>query len=110
MTQENIIEFKGTKNGILICIKPQHDFEIIKQQLINKIEKAKFFFKGAKIFDIYCDTLTIEQKEELEILMATRYKIHILNQKEKNILDKPESTDTVFTGIKRVKQNLCMVP
>ena len=87
MTQENIIEFKGTKNGILICIKPQHDFEIIKQQLINKIEKAKFF-KGAKIFDIYCDTLTIEQKEELEILMATRYKIHILNQK-KNILTNP---------------------
>ena len=42
MVQENIIEFKGTKNGILIYIKPQQDFEIIKQQLIDKIEKAKY--------------------------------------------------------------------
>ncbi len=100
MLQENIIKFKGTKNGILIYIKPQHDFEIIKQQLIDKIEKARFFFKGAKIFDIHCATLTIEQKEELEALMATRYKIHVLSQKEKDTLCRPESAETtVFTGI-----------
>ena len=99
MVQENIIEFRGTKNGILIYIKPQHDFEIIKQQLVNKIEKAKYFFKGAKIFDIYCDTLTVEQKKELEAFMATRYKIYVLNQEERDILNKPEPVETVFAGI-----------
>ncbi len=99
MVQENIIEFKGTKNGILIYIKPQHDFETIKRQLINKIEKAKFFFKDAKIFDIYCDTLTSEQKKELGVLMATRYKIYVLNQNERDTLEKSESVETVFSGI-----------
>ena len=62
MLQENIIKFKGTKNGILIYIKPHHDFEIIKQQLIDKIEKARFFFKGAKIFDIHCATLALNKE------------------------------------------------
>ena len=99
MVQENIIEFKGTKNGILIYIKPQQDFETVKQQLADKIERAKYFFKGAKIFDIYCDTLTAEQKKELEVFMATRYKIYVLDQDERNILNKDEQMETVFTGI-----------
>lgn len=99
MVQENIIEFKGTKNGILIYIKPQYNFEIIKQQLINKIEKAKYFFKDAKIFDIYCETLTSEEKKELEELMATRYKIYMLKPEERDALNNIESTESVFTGI-----------
>lgn len=101
MLQENIIKFKGTKDGILIYIKPQHDFEIIKQQLVDKIERAKFFFKGAKIFDICCATLTAEQKEELETLMATRYKIYVLSQEEKDTLCKSDSVtgDSMFKGI-----------
>jgi septum site-determining protein MinC len=99
MIQENVIEFKGTKKGILICIKPQYDFEIIKEQLIDKIEKTQSFFKGAKIFDIYCDTLTLEEKEELQVLMATRYKIHVLKPEERDALNQVESTEEVFDGV-----------
>jgi septum site-determining protein MinC len=99
MVQENIIKFRGTKDGILIHIEPQHDFEIIKQQLISKIEKAKYFFEDAKIFDIYCDTLTVEQKKELETLMATRYKMYVLNPEEKDTLNKSKPVETVFAGI-----------
>jgi len=99
MIQENMIEFKGTKKGILICIKPQYDFEIIKEQLVDKIEKTQSFFKGAKIFDIHCDTLTIEEKEELQVLMATRYKIHVLKPEERCALNQEESAEEVFEGI-----------
>jgi len=99
MIQENVIEFKGTKKGILICIKPQYDFEVIKEQLISKIERTQSFFKGAKIFDIYCDTLTTEEKEELQILMATRYKIHVLKPEEREALNKTESTEEIFAGV-----------
>ncbi len=99
MIYENVIEFKGTKNGILIYIKPQYDFEIIKEQLINKIEKAQYFFKGAQIFDIHCDTLTVEEKKELELLMATRYKIYVLKPEEREALNKTEPVESVFTGI-----------
>ncbi|HZK57712.1 MAG TPA: septum site-determining protein MinC [Clostridia bacterium] len=98
MVRENIIEFRGTKNGILIYIKPKYDFEVIKQQLTSKIDKTRYFFKGAKIFDIHCDTLTTEQKEELEELMVARYEICILNQGKKNDPDKPKM-ETMFTGI-----------
>lgn len=52
MVQENIIEFRGTKNGILIYIRPKYDFEIVKQQLANKIDKTKYFLRVLK-FLIY---------------------------------------------------------
>lgn len=103
MIQENVIEFKGTKKGILIYIKPQYEFEIIKEQLINKIEKTQSFFKGAKIFDIHCDTLTIEEKEELQVLMATRYKIHVLKPEERDALNQARSIDEIFAGINEGK-------
>lgn len=101
MIQENVIEFKGTKNGILICIKPQYDFEVIKEQLIDKMEQTQNFFKGAKIFDIQCDTLTLNEKEKLEELMARRYKIYILKPQEKEVLNltKENSVEEIFTGI-----------
>ncbi len=99
MVQQNIIEFKGTKKGILIYIKPQHDFKIIKDQLINKLEKTQAFFKGAKIFDIHCDTLTAEEKDELGELMATKYKIYVLNAEEREALNITESEEDVFLGI-----------
>lgn len=103
MIQENVIEFKGTKKGILIYIKPQYDFEVIKAQLIDKIEKTQTFFKGAKIFDIHCDTLKPHEKEELEELMATRYKIHVLKPEEKGSLEKDNSVEEVFAGINEGK-------
>lgn len=99
MVEENIIEFKGTKNGILIYIKPRQDFELVKKQLIDKIEKAKSFFKGAKIFDIYCDTLTVEQKKDLEQLMARAYKIYVLSEEERNLINRAKSTESIFKGI-----------
>lgn len=99
MVQENIIEFRGTKNGILIYIKPKYDFEIVKQQLANKIDKTKYFFKGAKIFDICCDTLTAEQKKELEEFMVKKYEICVLNQGKQIASDESKTTETVFKGI-----------
>lgn len=99
MAWENLIEFKGTKNGILIYIKPQQDFEIVKQQLIEKIEKSKQFYEGAKIFDIQCYSLTVEQKKELEEIMATKYKIYVLSQEERDILNNRQPVETIFTGI-----------
>lgn len=99
MIYENIIEFKGTKKGILIYIKPENDLDVIKHHLIDKIEKAQSFFKGAKILDIYCDTLTIDEKEQLEVLMAERYKIHVLKPEEREAIEQLERDEAVFTGI-----------
>ncbi len=42
----DIINIKGTKNGLVICINPGHDFAELKETLKSKIEAAKGFFHG----------------------------------------------------------------
>jgi len=77
MPQENTIEFKGTKKGIYILIKELKDFETIKEEMIRRLEETKTFFKGAKILDIQCDTLSSQEKEQLSVLMKERYQMEI---------------------------------
>ncbi|MBM7613582.1 septum site-determining protein MinC [Alkaliphilus hydrothermalis] len=95
MPQENAIEFKGTKKGIYVQIKPHNDFETLKLNLIEKLEKTKTFFSGAKILDIQCNTISLEEKEELEKIMSTRYQMQV--QREEFQEDPP--IDEVFQGI-----------
>lgn len=101
MTEDNAIEFKGTKQGLLICVKPNYDFQTIKDHLIEKLEKTQSFFKGAKIFEIKGDTLTHEEKEELATIMTSRYKMDIsISEKAcKQVSTKKE----VFEGIEEGK-------
>ncbi|KAB3531439.1 septum site-determining protein MinC [Alkaliphilus serpentinus] len=94
MVQENVIEFKGTGKGLYVYIKPGLDFDLIKDQLISKLEATNSFFKGAKILDILCDTMTQNEKVELEALMSTRYQM-IIHKEE----DVAHSTLKVFNGI-----------
>ena len=96
MSQENAIEFKGTKKGIFIQVNEELDFEAIKQLLIQKIEKTKSFFSGAKILDIQCNALSDEEKYALKELMANRYQMIIQVDEPKE-----EKTETVevFQGI-----------
>lgn len=98
MTEENAIEFKGTKQGLLIYIKPNYDFQTIRQHLINKLEKTQSFFKGAKIFEIKGDMLTHEEKEELENIMTSRYKMHIIKG-EKESKSCCSEKQKIFDGI-----------
>lgn len=97
MAEESVIEFKGTRQGLSIHIKPDYDFQTIKKHLINKLEKTNFFFKGAKIFEIKCDILTKEEREELEGIMITRYKMHIVNNEK--IKSNHELKSPIFQGI-----------
>ncbi|SES74837.1 septum site-determining protein MinC [Natronincola peptidivorans] len=97
MTEDNAIEIKGTKKGLLIYIKPDYDFITIREHLINKLEKTQFFFKGAKIFDIKGDMLSNEEKEELENIMTTRYKMHII--KNETMSNNDVETQDMFQGI-----------
>jgi septum site-determining protein MinC len=53
----DIVSIKGTKNGLLIILDPNHDYEDIKKTLLRKMESARGFFKGAKF------TLTQGQQE-----------------------------------------------
>lgn len=63
----DIVNIKGTRNGLVICLDSNHDFEEIKRTLKSKIESSRGFFKGAKFtFYLDRDTLSIEKTKELE--------------------------------------------
>ncbi|WP_026475946.1 septum site-determining protein MinC [Alkaliphilus transvaalensis] len=102
MPQDNAVEFKGTKKGIYVQIKPLNDFETIKQLLIEKLDKTKSFFSGAKILDIQCESLTAEEKEELENIMTNDYQMQL----QREIIQDNTSVeveDEVFQGINEGK-------
>jgi len=64
MNQE-IINIKGTRNGLVILVNPAYDFEVIKAKLQDKISSAKGFFAGAK-FAIQSPTqYSIEETKQL---------------------------------------------
>jgi len=95
MQQDNAIEFKGTKKGIYVQVNQELDYEAIKELLIQKIEKTKSFFSGAKILDIQCDALSEAEKQVLKDLMATRYQMIIIASPIEEV--KPEAK--IFEGI-----------
>lgn len=45
---QNIVSIKGTKNGLLILLNPEYQFETIKHELQEKLSASKGFFVGAK--------------------------------------------------------------
>ncbi|ABB15533.1 septum site-determining protein MinC [Carboxydothermus hydrogenoformans] len=67
------VQIKGTPKGLLVMLNSQ-DFALLKASLIEKMEKAKGFFKGAKYTIMYNDdiSLTNAEKEELEAI-CNRY-------------------------------------
>ncbi len=65
----DVINIKGTKNGLVIMIDPNKDFEELKNTLKTKIESSRGFFKGAKFtFHLGKHNLTDENTKELEAI------------------------------------------
>ncbi len=96
MPQENAIEFKGTNKGIFIQINQELEYEALKELLLQKLEKTKNFFTGARILDIQCETLSNEEKQELKEIMAKRYQMVVQLE---SITDKRSEVNEAFQGI-----------
>ncbi|MGV8147085.1 MAG: septum site-determining protein MinC [Alkaliphilus sp.] len=94
MSLESIIEFKGSKKGIFVHIKGKTDYELIKLKMIEKLEESSSFFKGASMLEIQSDTITEEEKNELESLISEKYDIRILREES---FEKEE--ESFFSGI-----------
>ena len=69
------VSIKGTRHGLLILVDPERDFEEIKQNLYNKMDAARGFFKGAK-FAFYQETAENEQQKVLEEICQRYGLIH----------------------------------
>lgn len=63
----DVINIKGTRKGLVICVESNHDFEVLKSSLRSKIESAGSFFKGAKFtFHLDQNPLSLDETRELQ--------------------------------------------
>ncbi|RYD02212.1 hypothetical protein N752_26255 [Desulforamulus aquiferis] len=71
----DVVNIKGTRHGLLILFDPTRDFDDIRNNLKNKMEAARGFFKGAE-FAFYQEPEVVEQKKLLEEICQEYGLIH----------------------------------
>lgn len=95
MTLNNNIEFKGTKDGLVIHLDESCEYEKLKQQLIERLEHAKNFFVGAKIAGI--EGRELDNNEESEIIDLINNRFGMVMVEKPVVYSKEE--EEVFSGL-----------
>jgi septum site-determining protein MinC len=80
---EELVEFKGNKRGIVVNVKKKASFEEIRQSIIDKIESSVGFFNGAKICSINYDYLSDVQLLQLKEDITSKFDIEFIEQEIK---------------------------
>ncbi len=83
-SSKDTIEFKGTKDGFVIVINNEVDYNEAKKHLIDKINSNLFFFKGSQFSDIYSTNLSKEEKLYLIEFLKEKYSVNF-SAKEKSV-------------------------
>lgn len=79
----DIVEFKGSKNGIIVNIKKEANFDEILFLIIEKLESAIGFFNGAKISSINCDYLTDIQIIQIKHEISSKFDVEFVEEEYK---------------------------
>ncbi len=82
LESKELVEFKGSKRGIIVNIKREASFEDIKQNLIDRLESSVGFFYGAKICEINSEYLSDIQIIQLKDDISSRFDIEFIEEKE----------------------------
>ncbi|AUN13257.1 cell division regulator (septum placement) [[Clostridium] sordellii] len=77
---DELVEFKGNKRGIVINVKKDASFEEIKQSIVDKIGASVGFFNGAKICSINYNHLTDVQLLQLKEDITSRFDIEFIEE------------------------------
>lgn len=67
-----IVTIKGTKNGLVILLRPEAGYENLKEALHAKIENARGFFRGAKFALASNSSVQLTQDQQLELVDLCR--------------------------------------
>lgn len=87
------IEFKGSKEGIIIDLNDEKDFDTIANVIVSKIESSKAFFDGAKIYKIESDFLEDDSKNKLIDIITSKFNIKPYKNEDNNFYKKNNSTE-----------------
>ncbi|HSH36015.1 septum site-determining protein MinC [Schnuerera sp.] len=74
--REGLVNFRGIKEGIYICIK-EGEFQQIKRELEKKLVESIDFFGGANLLGIKGENITEDEIDELLEMIRTKFKLHI---------------------------------
>lgn len=108
----NRVEFKGTKEGIILLIKPFKDFEEVLTAVKEKLDQSAQFFSGATIIGVEGFLGEEKNRYDLYRLLVEVYQIDVKSldavMKMQSIVtetEKIESTEIVRT-LKNVKEDI----
>lgn len=80
---KELVEFKGSKRGIIVNIKKVASFDEIKQSIVDRLESSVGFFNGAKICAINCECLSDIQIIEIKDDISSRFDIEFVEEYER---------------------------
>ena len=79
------VEFKGSKEGIIIDLNDEKDFDTIADVIVSKIESSKSFFNGARIYKIESEFLGEDCKNKLKELITSKFNIEFYKPEDKKV-------------------------
>ena len=82
-TTVELVEFKGSKKGIIVNIKRKATFDEIKNSIIDKLESSIGFFNGAKICSINCEYLSDIQIMMLKDDISSKFDVEFIEEYNK---------------------------
>ncbi|RDY24040.1 septum site-determining protein MinC [Romboutsia maritimum] len=86
-TAEELVEFKGSKRGLIVNIKRVASFDEIKESLIDRLETSIGFFNGAKICAINCNCLSDIQIIQIKDDIVSRFDVEFIEEEIKREVD-----------------------
>jgi septum site-determining protein MinC len=95
--REELITFKGVKEGIFINIAG-NDILAIKNELDVKLKSASGFYNGTKILGIRSENLSTENITELKLILRYKYDLIISNEELPTYILESQTTDQVVVN------------
>lgn len=95
-----IVEFKGTKEGIVLQIRPFHCFEEVAECIHKKFEKSAQFFTGATIIGIEGEIGIEKNRVELYHILSDEYKLNVVSLDSIVKVEKPEVEEVIEEPVK----------
>lgn len=89
--REELIAFRGVKEGIYINVNGNNFLEI-KNELDNKLQKSLEFYKGTKLLGIKSKDLSFQDLIELKLILKYKYELIVSNKElPRGIIDSQDS-------------------
>lgn len=94
------VKIQGTKEGLVIVVDEDVDIEVLKERIVDRIEKSLKFFEGATLnVRVKNSKFKDEELEDLKDFILKNYGVEIFIKKfqEKHI--KNVTDDEIFNGL-----------